>query len=371
MSFYPVHFVGSGMFRWQGALPRKAETIAHLFIDKTLRQFGNLNAAYQQLEPYRIVEQIVSQVTPRLDEYIDEAMYKAQPVLWDNLPPILRKRIYQRAKAQLPSLIEALVDDFGDNLDELVDLKALLSHELTQHPDLMNRLFKQAGPLELKAVVNSGALIGGALGCVLASAWWFYPTSWLLPAGGLFIGFITNWFAISWLFAPLKSRRFLFWSIQGLFLRRQPEISDVWAKLVSEELLTVEAVANAMINGSRGDRTRAIIQKHLRPLLDSSPLMKLGAQLTVGMSGYVELKKAMNQQALIATHDVFNDPAFNKDRAPVIARVLSGQTQALRPAEFQDILRSAFREEAGTLMLIGGLLGALVGAAQFIALTYP
>ncbi|SHK48003.1 Uncharacterized membrane protein YheB, UPF0754 family [Marinobacter antarcticus] len=370
MSFYPVQFVGVGVIGWQGVIPRKAEKMAHICIDRTLRQFGDLNAVYQKLEPQRIIEQVISQVTPRLDEYIDEMMYEIQPVLWDNLPLFLRRQIYQWAREQLPERVEDLVDDFGDDLDELVDLKALLSRELKQHPDLMNRIFKQAGSVELRSVINRGAVIGGILGCFLAPAWSVYPTPWLLPVGGFVIGFITNWLAINLIFAPLKPRRFLFWKIQGLFLRRQPEISDIWAKLVAEELITVEKVADAMINGSRGDRTRAIIQKHLRPLLDNSLLMKLGAQVTVGMSGYTELKKAMNQQALLATHDVFSDPNFNKERAPVVAGVLSGQMRALQPAEFQDILRPAFREEEGQLMFVGGIFGALAGAIQFFALTY-
>jgi len=370
MSFYPVQFVGVGVIGWQGVIPRKAEKMAHICIDRTLRQFGDLNAVYQKLEPQRIIEQVISQVTPRLDEYIDEAMYEIQPVLWDNLPLFLRRRIYQWAREQLPARIEGLVDDFGDDLDELVDLKALLSRELRQHPDLMNRIFKQAGSVELKSVINRGAIIGGILGCFLAPVWSIYPAPWILPIGGFVIGFITNWLAITLIFSPLKPRRFLFWKIQGLFLRRQPEISDIWAKLVAEELITVEKVADAMINGSRGDRTRAIIQKHLRPLLDNSLLMKLGAQVTVGMSGYTELKRAMNEQAVLATHDVFSDRSFNKERAPVVARVLAGQMRALQPAEFQDILRPAFREEEVQLMFVGGIFGALAGVVQFFALMY-
>ncbi|CAN0601676.1 unnamed protein product, partial [Ectocarpus sp. 12 AP-2014] len=209
----------------------------------------------------------------------------------------------------------------------------------------------------------------GLLGAALAPLWATYPEPWLLPIGGFAIGFLTNWLAINLIFSPLRPRRILFWKVQGLFLRRQEEISEVWARLVAEELITVEKVADAMINGGHGDRTRAIIQKHLRPLLDNSVVMKLTAQVTVGMTGYTELKKAMNQKAVLATRDVFGDPSFNRERAPVVASVLAGQMKALQPAEFQDILRPAFREEELQLMVVGGLFGALAGAAQFFSLT--
>lgn len=369
MSFYPVQFIGIGVIGWQGVIPRKSEKMAHICIDRTMQHFGDLNAVYQQLEPKRIVEQVISQVTPRLDEYIDEVMYEIQPVLWDNLPLFLRHRVYEWARAQLPARVGDLVDDFGDDLDELVDLKVLLSRELEQHPDLMNRIFRQAGAVELKSVINRGAVIGGILGALMAPVWIQYPQPWLLPAGGFLVGFITNWIAINLIFSPVRPRRVLFWKVQGLFLRRQSEISDIWAKLVAEELITVEKVADAMINGIHADRTRAILQKHLRPILDNSIIMKLTAQVTVGMTGYTELKRAVNQKALTATYDVFSDPGFNRDRAPIVAGVLSGQMKALGPEEFQDILRPAFREDELQLMLIGGVFGAVAGVLQFVWIT--
>lgn len=278
MSFYPVRPLGLGRLEWQGVIPRKAEKMAHICVDRTLQAFGDLNAVYEELEPRRIVEQVISQIGPRVDEYIDEIMYQTHPVLWDNLPLFLRNRVYDWARQQLPSRIEALVDDFRDDLNDLVDLKALLSRELRRHPDLMNRIFQQAGSVELKSVIHLGAVIGGLLGAALVPLWSRFPEPWVLPVGGFLVGFLTNWLAIHLIFSPAMPRRFLFWNVQGLFLRRQPEISEVWARLVAEELITVERVADAMIHGAQGDRTRAMIQKHLRPLLDSSPAMRLMAR---------------------------------------------------------------------------------------------
>lgn len=370
MSFYPVRFVGIGVLGWQGVIPRKAEKMAHICIDQTLQQFGDLNSVYRKLEPHKIVEHVVDLVSPRLDEYIDSMMYEVQPVLWDNLPLFVRARIYRWAREQLPSRIEELVDDIGDDLDSLVDLKALLSRQLQAHPDLMNRIFKEAGAVELRSVVNRGALIGALLGAALLPLWVRYPEPWALPVGGFFIGFITNWLAINLIFAPLKPRRFLFWKIQGLFLRRQDEISDVWARLVAEELITVEQVADAMVNGDRASRTRAILQKHLRPMLDESLVLKMAAQVSVGLEGYTDLKRVMNDKAVIATKDVFADPNFKKERAPAVANVLSEQMKALKPEEFQDILRPAFREEELQLMMVGGLFGAAAGLVQVLGMAY-
>ncbi|MGQ7274826.1 DUF445 domain-containing protein [Marinobacter sp. V034] len=365
MSFRPVRFIGIGSWLgWQGVIPRKAEKMAHICVDRTLHHFGDLSLVYEKLDAQRIVQQVISQVNPRLDEYIDEIMYDVQPVLWDNLPNFLRERIYQWGRDQLPERIEALVEEFGDDLSEIVDLKVLLSRELKKHPDLMNRIFKEAGAVELRSVINKGAIIGGLLGAAILPVWAAYPLPWILPLVGFVVGFVTNWLAINLIFRPLNPVNVFGVRIQGLFLRRQDDISEVWSRLVAEELLTVEKVADAMVNGRHGTRTRAILQKHLRPMLDHSVLLKVTAQVTVGMSGYTELKKAMNEKAVMATGHAFCDPAFNRERAPVVANVIATEMKALKPEEFQDILRPAFKEEELKLMIVGGVFGAIAGVIQ-------
>jgi len=210
----------------------------------------------------------------------------------------------------------------------------LLSRELKKHPDLMNRIFKEAGAVELRSVINKGAIIGGLLGAAILPVWAAYPLPWILPLVGFVVGFVTNWLAINLIFRPLNPVNVFGVRIQGLFLRRQDDISDVWSRLVAEELLTVEKVADAMVNGRHGTRTRAILQKHLRPMLDHSVLLKVTAQVTVGMSGYTELKKAMNEKAVMATGHAFCDPAFNRERAPVVANVIATEMKALKPRIF-------------------------------------
>lgn len=365
MSFYPVLPVRlNSWLMWQGIIPRKAEKMAHICIDRTLNRLGNLNDIYQRLDPQMIAHQVLRQVTPRLEEYVDEVMYELQPVLWDNLPMMIRRRIYRWAADQLPKRIEALVADLGQDLSGLVDLKKLISEELKSSPDLMNRIFQQAGQKELHFVIVSGGVIGALLGLLLLPVWMKFQSVWLLPVAGFVIGYVTNWLAVNLLFRPLEPRQLMGWPLQGLFLKRQAAISDVWSRLVADELITVEKVAHAMVHGVYAHRTRALIQKNLRPLLDQSSVMRLAAQVTVGMSGYTDLKMAMNEKAVDATQVAFHDVDFNKNRAPIVAQVIREQLLSLSPEAFQDVLRPAFQEEEYLLMLAGGSMGLLAGLLQ-------
>ena len=367
LSLRPVNFVGVNRWLgWQGVIPRKAERMAHICIDGTLQRLGNLHAVYERLDPELITGQVLARVTPHLDDYIDDVMYELHPVLWDNLPLRMRRRIYRWAEQRLPERVEAMVDDFGQELGDLVDLKALISEELAERPEFMNEVFQEAGEAQFRFVIRAGGGFGGLLGVGVMAAWLLNPAPFVLILGGLAVGFVTNWLALNVIFRPLEERRVLGVPIQGLFLRRQPEISHVWARKVAMELLTVEKVAHAMVHGSKAARTRAIIQKHLRPLLDQSTVMRLTAQLTVGASGYTELKRAMNERALTATDEAFHNRDFNQDRTEVIAAMIEERIAALPPRAFQDILRPAFQEEEFWLMLAGGAAGALAGAIQVL-----
>lgn len=371
MSFYPVRFIGiPPWLGWQGVIPRKSRKMADICVDRILERFGDLNDIYRRLEPARIAGQIIAQVAPRLEEYIDEIMYELQPVLWDNLPAIAKRRIYKWAAGQFPDRVQALVDDFGDDFGDLVDLKVLLGRELDTHPDLMNRIFREAGGPEIRFVIISGGVIGALLGVGAMPFNGLLHDAWALPLCGFVVGFCTNWLALNLIFRPLQPRRIFGLRLQGLFLQRQAEIADVWSRLVAQELFTVEKVAYAMLHGTQGARTRAIIQRNLRPLLDQSVIMKLVAQVTVGVSGYSELKKAMNAKAIHATADVFHDADFNRDRAEVVAMAISEQMKALSAREFQDVLRPAFQEEEWQLMVAGGVLGAIAGLLQWVFILY-
>lgn len=367
MLFQPVEPVGKPPFLgWQGVVPRRAEEMAHECINRTLARSGDLTGLYQRLDPALITGEVVSRIMPHLEEYVDDVMYQHHPVLWDNLPRRLKARIYRYVEHNLPERVDAMVADFGEELGDLVDLKALVSEELRHQPDFMNRILEEAGASTFRFVVRSGGVIGLLLGIVLAVGWTFWPSSWLLLGGGFAVGFLTNWIALTLIFRPREKKQLGPFRLQGLLMREQPEVSRIWGHRVAHELLTCEKVAHAIVHGEKAGRTRAIIQKHLRPLLDQSTVMRLSTQVAVGASGYSELKKSMNDRALSASEEVFRDDAFNRDRARIVAELIEERIAALPPVSFQSLLRPVFAAEEGRLMLAGGALGLVASLVPVI-----
>src|SRR5690606_32758033 len=253
-----------------------------------------------------------------------------------------------------------------DQIGDLVDLKHLVVEELRQNRGLMNRIFQESGDKEFQFIIRSGFGFGFVLGLLQAFLWLELQNIWLLVGGGFLVGGITNWIALNIMFRPVEHKLVLGVRLQGLFLQRQKEVARVWADIVAAELLTVERVANSMINGIHAHRTRAIIHKHIRPALDKAGFFRVMTQVAVGASGYVELKDALESKAIAVSTTPFKDPGFNQERADIVAALIYERMVALPPADFQDVLRPAFQEEEWQLILIGGVLGAGIGWLQYL-----
>lgn len=370
LSFYPVEFRGpTRWLGWQGIIPSKAEKMATIVVDRSLSRLGDFSEIFRRVEPELITEQIVAKLEPRVEEIIDEIMEEKQAVLWNNLPMAVRNRVYDWARQQLPRRVEAMMADIGEQLGELIDFRYLVVHELRRNRGLMNRIFQESGAPEFRFIIRSGFWLGLILGCLQAMFWWWMDASvWTLVAGGFLVGLVTNWIALNIIFRPVEPRLVLGLRLQGLFLRRQDEVARTWSRLVANELLTVERIADAMVNGPRAARTRALMNKHIRPILESSGVFKIMTQIALGVGGYADLKSALQEKAVTISTAPFRDPNFNRDRAPIIADLIYERMAALPPRDFQDVLRPAFQEEEWQLMLMGGLLGAMAGWLQYVGL---
>src|SRR3546814_9511884 len=70
------------------------------------------------------------------------------------------------------------------------------------------------------------------------------------------------------LFRPLRPRRVLGLTVQGLFLRRQQEVAHDYGNLIADQLLTPEKIWIAVLQGPLSDRVLALLQRHVKQAVD-------------------------------------------------------------------------------------------------------
>lgn len=366
MTFYPKEFIGiPPIFGWQGIIPSKAKKMGGIVVEKTLEKIGSMDEFFREMEPEKIAAHLTRSTQARIEEYTDEVMIERNGVLWENLPQMVRKRVYNRAKRVIPQIMDGLIDDIGRNIEELVDLKYMVATQLAEDKDLLIRVFKEVGEPEFRFVINSGFYFGMMFGLIQIPVFIMIPENWVLPVFGFIVGIATNWMALNVIFRPLNPVKMGPFRVQGLFLRRQRDVAEQFARITTTEMMTLRHIMHQVLNGPRGDRTRLLIKKHLRPLLEGG-VVRTAAQLTVGPGGYASLKRAVEEKAIDLSLYPFEDPVFNRERGAIVEAILSERMQALSSEEFQDLLRPAFQEDEWILIVVGGVLGSIAGMFQLL-----
>ena len=367
LTFYPKEFVGlqNPYLGWQGIIPRKVAKMSSIMVDNTVAKLSTLEEFFHELEPEKIARHVISHTDARIEEFVDEVMMETNAVLWENLPVLIKNRVYSRVRKQLPQMMDNLIEDMSQHIEHLIDVKHMIINQMTQDKDLLIRVFKECGEAEFKFVVNSGLWFGGLFGLLQMAIWYFFPEWWILPLFGFLVGYVTNWLALNLIFRPLRPQKFGPFVFQGLFLRRQDAVSEVFCKIATQEVLTIRNLMNAIFKGPKKEKAKNLIKNRLRPIIDSGPV-RTAAQLTVGAEGFVELKRSLEDKAIDFSLESFDDPVFNTERSVVVERMFRERMQAMTSEEFQDLLRPAFQEDEWTLILIGAFLGALAGTGQLL-----
>lgn len=102
-----------------------------------------------------------------------------------------------RVESRLPAIADEVTYGIAEHLDELLDIKQMITGHLKEHPELRNRLFLEVGDRELKFIINSGFLIGSSLGVFTILLFLYIGRWWVLPVAGVCVGYLTNWIALN------------------------------------------------------------------------------------------------------------------------------------------------------------------------------
>lgn len=366
MTFYPLEFIGlRPIWGWQGIIPSKARKMAAKSVDATIAKIGTVQEIFQQIDPQELAAYIVRTVEPRTEEYVDELMLRDYPTFWENLPSAARGLVYDRVRKATPQLVDNLVADVAENIEGLLDIKAMVIDQLAEDKRLLNRIFLECGKEEFRFIVNSGLYFGFAFGLIQMAAWYFYQSWWVLPVFGLVVGWATNWIALNVIFRPLEPVKIGPLRIQGLFLRRQKEVAESFCRIITHEILTVGNIIRAILSGPYSERARNMVKKHAKPLVDETAgISKPLTQMAFGPKGFATLKHQVGEKAIEISATAFNDPVFERDRAEAVESIMRERMAALSSAEFQDLLRPCFQEDEIKLIVVGAVLGLIAGIAQ-------
>jgi len=359
--------IANGGIGWQGIIPSRAAKMGSIAVDKGIAKLGSPSEFYAQLEPERIAEHILESARGDIRDVTERILEREHPQLWHDLPPQMRERVHARVQQQLPEIVREVTDDIGENIEHLMDIKLMVIRRISERPELANRIFLDIGRKELRFIVNFGFFFGAALGFPLVFITEALPYWWVLPIGGVVIGYVTNWVALWMIFEPVEPHRIVGLKFHGLFLRRQQEVADVYAKIIADEIVTLANMGDELLNGPQSDRTRWMIESRLRPAVDRSVgFAGPAVRVAVGARRYDAIRESLAAEAVEYTMEPLKDPEFNRRQSAAVRALIGARMRELPSSDFQEMLRSAMREDEWLLLLHGAVLGFAAGILHLV-----
>jgi uncharacterized membrane protein YheB (UPF0754 family) len=347
---------------WQGIVPARAAKMGSIAVDKAIAKLGTPAEFYQQLEPDQIAEHIVTVFRPEIPQLVDEVMMREHPRLWRDLPAPVRDAVIERVQAQLPAVIGRVTDEIGVHIDQLLDPKIMVIEHFRNNPDLVVRIFRDFGQKELNLMVAFGFIFGFLLGIPVAVIDSIAHQWWLLPILGVVVGWVTNALGMWLIFEPPEEHRILGIKVHGLFLRRQDEAAEVYARIIADDVITLERIGDFLLDGPRGDRTRQMIATALRPAIDrAAGPARAAVRVAMGPARFDQIRESMATEGVSRTLTGLKDPALSARQAEKVRRLFAARTKELPPRDFVEMMRAAIKEDEWMLYAHGAIMGLAGG----------
>uniref|UniRef100_A0A7R9ZKK8 DUF445 domain-containing protein n=1 Tax=Craspedostauros australis TaxID=1486917 RepID=A0A7R9ZKK8_9STRA len=229
--------------------------------------------------------------------------------------------------------------------------------------------FQECGDKEFIFIRRSGFYFGFLFGVLQMTVWLFYDAGWILPVAGFLVGWVTNYIALKVIFQPLEPKQILCWTLHGIFLKRQVEVSETFARVICTEILHVKAMWDAIFTGRLSKNFFAMLRAHTLVFTDKMIAeIKPLAIAAMGADKFNQMKESIAQKVLEKIPDVIDASYEYTQEALDMEATIRVKMAQLSSSDFEGVLHPAFQEDEIQLIALGGVLGAAVGVIQLFTL---
>lgn len=368
MMFRPLEFRGiPPALGWQGVIPRFAPRMAAIATDLMLAKLLTARDLFDRIDGPQLTAQLQKPICEAIDEIARDVMARYRPLLWASLTESTRQKYIGMVHCRAPEMVERLVEGLKRNPDSVLDLRQIAIDTLTHDTALMVDAVRRIGRHEMAFIVRVGAPFGLFLGCIQALAWAFTRNEWLIPIFGAFTGLFTDWLALQLIFRPIKPRRLLgVFRWQGLFHRHRADVIADYASLLSTEVFSPANLIHAIRTGPQGDRILDLVTAEVDLALNAraNPVRPMLVLALGGEERFQELRTYVVTTFVARIRDSLDEAAERAVDALDIREILLTKMQNMTDAEFEGLLRPAFKQDEWKLITVGAVLGLLIGEIQ-------
>lgn len=189
----------------------------------------------------------------------------------------------------------------------------------------------------------------------------------LLPLISAFIGWFTNWIAIKMLFHPREPKKILWFTLHGIFPKRQRQFAEKLGKLVSSELLSFSDIEAKITHPDNLKKIMPHVEEHIDQFLR----VKLAEQMPVismfiGDKTINELKTVFMAELETLFPVIMQKYMGSLQEQLDLEKIVIEKVAGFSSDKLEEILNSIMSKEFRFVEIIGGVLGFLIGLLQIL-----
>ncbi|MBS0618378.1 MAG: DUF445 family protein [Spirochaetes bacterium] len=363
MMFYPLNFWGIPPYLgWQGIVPRKATGLALKVVNILSEKLIKVEDFFDKIP----ADKLADSYKPLLKENIPGMLHRvleAVPAEHKAAVQANEAQIVSRAIDESQAKLTEITHHLTEDAKKVFSFKNMVLRNLTgDRTHLLVDLFQEIGRKEFKFIGASGWYFGTLFGLAQMLIWWLYPGLWTLPVQGIIVGYVTNWLALIMIFRPMVEKRYLFFKYQGLFHRRQLEVSDKFSTMFAEHVLNGKNILDEVLYRRIGRTVVETIKDDIAQEMTRAGADSKAVELFNKASDKGRNELAADFSTRLSEASETMEKLIN--RSMNVKQTIFARMKDLPAPDFESLLRSAFQEDEWILIILGAVLGALVGLGQ-------
>jgi uncharacterized membrane protein YheB (UPF0754 family) len=367
MIFWPERRLGWGALSWQGIVFNHADKFATNLGRVAQQNLLTGRDVIAKLDLAELDATIAGPLEASTPPLVERAAAIVAPGAWPQLAEPMRQMIIAQVRARSQVIARELAVEMAPRLAAELDIEEVVRAQLSG-PNVrrLARLTHEIGHKEFRFIEWSGGVFGWIIGLGQLTVWSVMQLWWTMPIFGVIVGLVTNWLALQMIFRPYERTRYLgVLPYQGLFPKRQAEISRDYGRTTAAEVITPATLLDTLVQTPRAERLRGALSERLSARLDSEwAAVRAMVPLPVSAPQLEQIKALVMEQILASAAEL--RPVIEAQMAErlQIGPTVESRLSALPKPEFERLLRGVFQEDELTLIVVGGVLGGLVGLLQ-------
>ena len=362
-TLYPVEFVGiPPLFGWQGVIPKNTEEMSKSFSALIHDKLVDMEALFATIDhdDNEELDKVVEDVSQQI---IREFSTNIAPDSWARAREKLREYINVLVRRNVRRVTVEILERMGKEASDFIDIDKIAHEALVEDRALLGRVLMEVAGPEFKFIERSGLYFGFIFGIIQMFVWIVYPESWVLPAAGFLVGYITNWLAMNLIYEPREPVQIGPWQFQGVFIKRQREVASQFADVIADKVLTTENMVQHISEGPNRQRLLDILEGQVEESMQEYERDAMVAML-VSKDKLEEAKADLLDRVRNADMSDSSQIKTFANQSHRIHAQMEENLGALDAEEFGGILRPVFQKDEWKLILAGGVIGTGIGALQ-------